>query len=148
MYLNVHFEVHGRVSAERALRTHSYTHLVSFRDVGAEVLSGASLVNDRIELEFDDASNPVSTAFGYRPPQAEDLRLLVEWLRERRESLRAGSCLFQCEQGLSRSTAAACIALRVLGLSGVEAATEVRRKQARAVPNSLMLHLAEPYLRD
>lgn len=142
---SLRFDISGRAHAERILARGAVTHLVSFRDVGATPLRVPSIV-DRIELEFDDASSPASAAFGYRPPEAEDLRLLVHWLREREAALKAGAVLFQCEQGLSRSPAAAIIALCVLGHPAQDARKQVLHKQPRAVPNPLMLSLAGPLL--
>jgi predicted protein tyrosine phosphatase len=140
--------IRGRDEAELLLARVATTHLVSFRDLGASPLEEAHRVPDRIELEFDDASSQMSAAFGYRPPQPEDMRLLVDWLRERQRALCEGVVLFQCEQGISRSTAAAIIALRVVGASHEEAKREVGRVRAGALPNPLMLSLAEPFLRN
>jgi predicted protein tyrosine phosphatase len=140
------FFIEGRDEAERVLETVSPTHLVSFRDVGADPLRAAGRVKDRIELEFDDASSLSSLAFGYRPPELEDVRMLVEWLRERQHALRDGLVLFQCEQGLSRSPAAAVIAMRVLGASYRAAVSDVLAVRPRARPNTLMLELAERLL--
>jgi predicted protein tyrosine phosphatase len=140
------FDICGRPQAERLLAAGAITHLVSFRDVGAAPLRSAAAVADRIELEFDDASSPDSAMFGYRPPQPEDMQLLVHWFQERQAALRTGTVLFQCEQGISRSPAAAMIALCVLGASRESASRSVLRKQPRAVPNPLMLALAQPWL--
>lgn len=139
------FQILGRSDAERVLAMGAITHLVSLRDVGSAPLVAAGRVADRIELEFDDASSPGSAVFGYRPPEREDVRLLLHWFQEREAALRAGVVLFQCEQGLSRSPAAAILALRVLGLSAERALTLVQQTQPRAVPNPLMLALAEPW---
>lgn len=138
--------IEGRAEAERWLVEHSPTHLVSFRDIGGLPLRGAERVGDRIELEFDDATSPMSATFGYRPPELEDLRLLTEWLSERQAALRSGTVLFQCEQGISRSTAAAVIALRVLGAPREHALEVVKRIRPQAAPNALMLELAERLL--
>lgn len=140
------FEIHKRESAEKALLARHFDHLVSFRDVGKAPLLAARHAADRIEFEFDDAHHAARTAFGYRPPQVEDMRLLIDWLRERRESLRVGSCLFQCERGVSCSTAAACIAFRVLGSTEQQALVKVRKLRAHAEPNALMLQFARRLL--
>jgi predicted protein tyrosine phosphatase len=136
--------IKSRAEAEIALAKRNVSHLVSFRDMGALPVSGAERVRDRIELEFDATSG--NAGFGVRPPQVEDIRLLVEWLRERQRPLREGIVLFQCERGVSRSPAAAVITLRILGASPQEAAREVARARPDAVPNALMLSLAEPFL--
>jgi predicted protein tyrosine phosphatase len=138
------FQICARPQAERVLATGAITHLVSLRDVGAAPLAAASRAADRIELEFDDATSPDSARFGYRPPEREDILLLVHWFREREKALRAGTVLFQCEQGISRSPAAAIIALGVLGETSKRALTRVLEKQPRAMPNALMLALAKP----
>jgi predicted protein tyrosine phosphatase len=136
----------SRAEAELALTRRTVSHLVSFRDVGALPLSGAERVRDRIELEFDATSDPLPESSGVRPLQVEDMRLLVEWLRERQQALCEGVVLFQCERGVSRSPAAALITLRILGASVEEAEREVARGRPDAVPNPFMLSLAEPFL--
>jgi predicted protein tyrosine phosphatase len=140
------FFIEGRDDAEQLLHERTPSHLVSLRDVGSDPLRGAARVGDRIELEFDDATSPMSAAFGYRPPELEDIRLLTEWLSERQVALRDGSVLFQCEQGISRSTAAAIIALRILGATRDGALQVVRATRPNAMPNALMLDLAERLL--
>lgn len=140
------FRIRGRVDAERALEEGTYTHLISLRDTGSEPLVGASRVRDRLELEFDDAENPDSVRLGYRPPQEEDVGILIAWVREREEQLRRGHCLFHCEQGISRSSASACITLQVLGMTREQALASVKRESPGALPNRLMLELASGLL--
>lgn len=50
--------------------------------------------------------------------------------------------LIHCRMGISRSTAAAIIALKQCGMSGIAATIEVLRLRPIAIPNTLMLELA------
>lgn len=138
-----HLIIEGRYDAERLLLSRTPTHLVSLRDLGSDPLRGAERIPDRIELEFDDATSTMSAAFGYHPPELEDIRMLTDWFGERRAALRNGVVLFQCEQGISRSTAAAMIALRILGAPREAAEKLVMELRPKAIPNVLMLELAE-----
>jgi predicted protein tyrosine phosphatase len=136
--------IEGREIAERALRNSSFTHLVSLRDLGTAPLMGAASAGDRIELSFSDVSG--AAPFGYRPAEREDVRTLVDWLRERREELRTGHVLFQSERGVSRAPAAAIIALRVLGVSRRTAFEAVHRIRAGLHPNAEMIELSDGLL--
>lgn len=136
--------IEGREAAERALRRSSFTHLVSLRDLGTAPLEGAARAGDRIELSFSDVSS--AAPFGHRPAEREDVRTLVDWLRERREELRTGKLLFQSEHGMSRAPAAAIIALRVLGLSRRLAFEAVHRVHAGLRPSSEMIELSDRLL--
>ena len=93
----------------------------------------------RLRLRFDD------TKFMPRGPKAEHIRKLIAFLRRWNQE---GHLLIHCRAGISRSPAAALIALALFN-PGKEywAATLLRDKGPHAHPSSEMIALADRELR-
>src|SRR6185503_2462799 len=100
--------------------------------------AGLHNVADRIRLVFEDAETQEGGG-----ASLQDIRRLVGFAR--RLDLGKGHLLVHCQSGISRSSAAAVIALAVMLGPGreSEALTTIRRIHPRGRPNRRMLELAE-----
>lgn len=127
-----------------------FTHLISIGDaVGSTPLPEVlvSSIPYQLRLEFDDISVRSSWVerWGYIYPSLADVLKILDFSDTTSTD---GHLLVHCEQGISRSTAAAIIfVLRRLGLgSEEEAIKKVFEARQIASPNSLMIKLADDYL--
>lgn len=121
-------------------RPSTFTHLISLRDSGTPPPVGIEAIPRRIELEVDVA---LPSATDCTPPRREHIERLLAWTSSVLvPDLDRCRLLVQCEQGLSRSTAAALIVLSACGSDSAEAWRHVLQIRPRAIPNVAMLRFA------
>lgn len=139
-----------RPTARRELNftASTWTHVLSIGDPGGRLAVSSRRFGDRLlRLEFDDVDpakvgaspEAVWARWGYSAATAGHVQAVATFGRE----LPAGAhLLVHCEQGVSRSTAAAAIVLMArYGLSEGEALAFVRDIRPQARPNGWMLRL-------
>lgn len=151
--------INGRSEAEAALAApHTYTAVCSigrrpdpddpWNWVGAEFapLEGFETfpVEKRVHLACDDVTR-TDLDGGWVAPTDDDVKRVIAWARGLDDDDHA---LFHCAAGISRSTAAAHIALCARGRPPLEAAAEVlaARSPVPVRPNALMLIYADELL--
>jgi len=122
-------------------RCATVAYLVSIGGPGDRQPAGFGNVAHRIRLVFEDAETQEAGG-----ASLEDIRRLIGFARKL--DLGNGQLLIHCQSGISRSTAAAVIALAVLLGPGREgdALNRIRRLHPRGRPNRRMLELAEAVL--
>ncbi len=120
------------------LKPKGYTHIVSLQDPGCKpiLIDG---ITDRLDLICYDTkdTDPIPNS---RKPQLKQAKLLVNFLR----NIPNGSkVLFHCHAGISRSTAAAFIFARIMGLGQQEAMDLIERKRPCLWPNEWIIKLCD-----
>lgn len=140
--------VMSREAAEAAIPRGRFKQLVSFRDYGKKFIQGwdAFAPVARVSFFFDDISH-LPPPSGYYPPTQEHVATLVNFLRHVPDGGR--DLLIHCEQGISRSPAAAVIfeLLRLGPHHEDQALANVQRIVPNMDPNKLMLEYAATVLR-
>jgi predicted protein tyrosine phosphatase len=125
---------------------HPYTHLISIGDAAkAYPVNGFENVKHGLALFFDDI-----TQFrpGWTLPAVDHVQQLLRFARSMVGQTTV-ELLVHCEQGISRSTAAAFIVMAYhLGPhKEAEAMAEILHARPQACPNELMVDLADQLLR-
>lgn len=129
---------------EDAIRAYGPSHLVSLLDPDSMIDTPEGIEAGRhLRLSVNDIAEPVDTLM---PPGEEHVRDLIAFVRTWDQ---ANPMLVHCWAGISRSTAAAFIALCVINEDCSEEAIArmIRRRGAHAYPNRLMVRLADDILR-
>ena len=145
VFHDVTFAVCGRAEAIRELRSpkRAWTHVISIVDADKEDVPSMRVRS--LRLRFDDV-NPNNTSpedvkarFGYVAATRADIEKIVDFA----VAMPADSkLLVHCEMGISRSAAAAVIALMArYGVDYPEAAAAVKKARPSAQPNSWMVWL-------
>lgn len=102
----------------------------------------------KLRLTFDDISRPRA---GYRMASSDDVKKIINFADELKKDIAVRPCklMAHCEQGLSRSPAAALIVLcAVLGPAHEEEAMDIVLRAAKtAKPNEHMVTLADQMLK-
>jgi len=136
----------GREEAyDRLKKPEDFTHVISISDAKREVpaVEGVYKVKKRLVLSFDDVS---IVRKGYREPRAEDVERILRLAATVDDK---SSLLCHCEQGISRSTAAAFIVLcdRFGPKREAEAMSFIINCQEGARPNELMVEIADQLMK-
>tara|TARA_R110000868_G_scaffold91679_5_gene254068 strand:- start:13577 stop:14092 length:516 start_codon:yes stop_codon:yes gene_type:complete len=129
---------------EDAIKRHGPSHLVSLLDPDSMISTPGGIDAARhLRLCVNDIATPVDTL---TPPGEAHVAELISFIRDWDQ---ASPLLVHCWAGISRSTAAAFIALCVLNENQSEDALAqlIRQRGAHAYPNRLMVRLADDLLR-
>jgi predicted protein tyrosine phosphatase len=135
----------GRTTAGEILcspaRCADFAYLISIGGPAEREVAGFRNVGSRLRLIFEDASSEADGG-----ASREDVERLIHFARQ--IDFTKGRLLVHCQAGISRSSAAAVIALAVLGGPGRErdAVSHVRRVHPAARPNLRMIELADTIL--
>ena len=135
----------GRTAAGEILcspaRCADFAYLISIGGPAEREVAGFQNVRVRLRLTFEDASSQADGG-----ASREDVERLIHFARQ--IDFTKGRLLVHCQAGISRSSAAAVIALAVLGGPGRErdAVAHVRRVHPAARPNIRMIELADAIL--
>lgn len=137
--------IFDKQTAMSALRgPHQFTHLISIRDATASrPIEGYDNVPRRLAMYFDDITKHLD---GYTMVTEVNIRQILEFVQNRVDLSQHNDLLVHCEAGISRSTAAAIIVLCACGSSPAEALRRVVAVRPAAVPNELMIALADRML--
>ncbi|MEP1205876.1 MAG: protein-tyrosine phosphatase family protein [Rhizobiaceae bacterium] len=127
---------------EAQLQSSGARWMVSLMGPGKAATRPAQISAGFLALEFHDIAGPRE---GYSPPSAEQITQLLDFFAQWDQR---APLLIHCWMGISRSTAAAAIALAQLNpeqdMTGL--AEKLRRSSPSATPNSLMIALADEQL--
>lgn len=130
-----------------ARQPNKFTHLVSIIGTDDHTIPPFQVVDNRVELQFDDVLRPFGA---YTPPNEHDIRRLIAWAIETKpkdeDGMRFARYLFHCAAGISRSTAAAFIVLVAIGFSEGEAMGMLTRARKIARPHQGMVAMADAQL--
>jgi predicted protein tyrosine phosphatase len=122
------------------------SHVLSILDPGWEepMAFGAYGEHERLDLRFNDIIEDLP---GMRPPQREDIELLLRFGRDLQREPGA-RLLVHCHMGISRSTAAMALILAQArpDRPAAEALAEVLRIRPRAWPNLRVIELGDGLL--
>ncbi|MEL6965916.1 MAG: tyrosine protein phosphatase [Pseudomonadota bacterium] len=126
------------------LSQHRRARLVTFASPGntpSEIISG-NVISDHLALEFNDIPAPRD---GYLAPTAAHVEQLISFVQDWRSDV---PLVLNCWMGISRSTAAAAIALAKLrpDLTGTHIGKALREAGPSATPNPLMIAHADGLL--
>ncbi len=127
---------------ERTLQTSRATWMVSLSGPGKSPERPKQIVSGFLALEFNDINEPQD---GLLAPSRNHISKLLEFLTSwgGREPL-----LMHCWMGISRSTAAAAIALAQIqpNRNMTDLASQIRQASPMASPNALMINHADTLL--
>lgn len=149
LYHDLFFAITDRATARWELASSSlWTHVISIGDPGSRIVVSARRMGDRLlRREFDDV-NPLGTGmtpetifarWGYVAATPDDVKTIAGFGRALPPD---AHLLIHCEQGISRSTAAAAIVLMTrYQLPESVAVDVVKGARPEANPNPWMLKL-------
>ena len=147
VFRDITFAVCGRAEAIRELRSpkRAWTHVISIVDDNKENIPPT--LRPTLRLRFDDVnpnnanSSPedIKARFGYIAATRADIEKIVDFAVAMPAESRL---LVHCEMGISRSAAAAIIAIMArYGVDYPEAVAAVKKARGVAQPNSWMVWL-------
>ena len=127
---------------EPILRTTRAQWLISLSGPGKTQYPAAQLVGGHLALEFNDIGHPQP---GLVPPGADHVRKMLDFLDRWNDS---ADLVIQCWMGISRSTAAAAIAMAWCNPQADmgKLAQNLRDRSPMATPNPRMIALADDML--
>tara|TARA_R110000824_G_scaffold118960_19_gene272689 strand:- start:112921 stop:113436 length:516 start_codon:yes stop_codon:yes gene_type:complete len=129
---------------EGAIARHKPSHLVSLLDPESMIETPSGITRTQhLRLSVNDIAEPIDTLL---PPGEQHVAELVSFIRGWDQT---APLLVHCWAGISRSTAAAFVALCVLNEDASEEALAmlIRQRGAHAYPNRLIVGLADNLLR-
>lgn len=149
-FRDISFAICSRPEARRELNfaASTWTHYVSIGDPGAQIAVNPRRMGARLlRLELDDVTpdenrspEMIRARWGYIAATSANVQAIMDFGRTLPSKAQV---LIHCEQGISRSTAAATILLmeRFPDLNRPDALALVRRARPQARPNPWMLGL-------
>ncbi|MBL8021683.1 MAG: dual specificity protein phosphatase family protein [Leptospirales bacterium] len=123
----------------------TYLHVLSFGDPGRSPPRGLHMPNRKVlRLEFMDVEETSAETSAANLPQTEHVQSVIDFFSNITEP--APRILIHCQAGVSRSTAAGLILLFLFEGDKDAAARRLQAIRPQALPNRLMIRLADQIL--